>query len=160
MLLLGLDEGGYLLKALSSVRSTELEQALLLLPFGSARALLQRLLPLLPSAAPIELLARCVLFLLRVHHKQVVGAAALLPLLHEVNAALSARLATEHSRIGYNLAAMRFMAHGFEQRAEGKLFAEALQEKRRADGEGKDSVGELRRQTVAKARGAKKARKK
>ena len=47
-------------------------------------------------------------------------------MLHEVNAALSARLATEHSRIGYNLAAMRFMAHGFEQRAEGKAHGHAL----------------------------------
>ena len=46
MLLLGLDEGAYLLKAISSVRSTELEQAMLLLPFESACALLERLLPL------------------------------------------------------------------------------------------------------------------
>ena len=49
--LLGLDEGSYLLKALSSVRATELEQALLLLPFHVASDLLTRLLALLPPHA-------------------------------------------------------------------------------------------------------------
>jgi U3 small nucleolar RNA-associated protein 12 len=70
MLLLGLDAGGYLLKALTSVRAAELEQALLLLPFDAVRRLLERLLPLLPTAPHIELLARSILYTLRVHHTQ------------------------------------------------------------------------------------------
>ena len=66
LLLLGLSEGAYLLKALGLVRAAELEQALLLLPYGAACELLQRLLPLLEEAPPAELMTRCVLFVLKV----------------------------------------------------------------------------------------------
>ena len=59
LMLLNLDEGAYLLKALSSVRAAELDQALLLLPFDAVRKLLQRLLPLLAAAPHAELMARC-----------------------------------------------------------------------------------------------------
>ena len=66
MLLLGLSEGAYLLKALAQVRAAELEQALLLLPYSAACELLERLLPLLEEAPPAELMTRCVLFVLKV----------------------------------------------------------------------------------------------
>ena len=151
MLLLGLDDGAYLLKALSSVRATELEQALLLLPFDATTSLLRRLLPLVPSAAPIELMAKCILFLIRVHHKQIVASRALLPLVHELDATLKARLAKEQHVVGYNLAAMRFMRHNLEQSADTKFFARALEQ-----GTKGESVAELRRKTAARARGTKK----
>lgn len=70
MLLLGLDEGAYLLKALSSIRAAEVEQALLLLPFESVRRLLSRLLPLVPEAAQAELLTKSILFLLKVPRRK------------------------------------------------------------------------------------------
>ena len=50
----------------------QLEQALLLLPFDAAKSMLGRLLPMLPSAPPAELVSRCVLFLVKMHHKQIV----------------------------------------------------------------------------------------
>ena len=155
MLLLGLDEGAYLLRALSSVRATELEQALLLVPFDAARTLLTRLLPLMPSAPPVELMTRCILFLLRVHQKQIVASASLLQLLHKLDAALRARLAAEQSVVGYNLAAMRFMRHQLEQKDETRFFATAL-EQSQASG---DSIAELRRKTAARARGSKRDKK-
>jgi len=151
MLLLGMDQGSYLLKALSSVRTTELEQALLLLPFESARLLLQRLLPLLPSQPPIELMSRCTLFLLKVHHKQIIGSRQLLTLLHELDNALRSRLAAEQATVGYNLAAMRFMRQSLESKAEARFFQAALEG--RQSGE---SLGELRRKTAARVRGTKK----
>lgn len=114
MLLLGLDEGAYLLRALSSVRSTELEQALLLLPFNAASSLLTRLLPLVSSAPPAELMARSMLFLLRVHHKQLMASHGLLRCLHELDGALRLRLAAEQAAVGFNLAAMRFTGQRLE----------------------------------------------
>jgi len=154
MLLLGMDEGGYLLKALSSVRAAELEQALLLLPFSSARDLLTRLLPLLPHAPHAELMVRCVLFLVKVHHKQIMATRAFLPALHQLQAILTKRLAAEHSLVGYNLAAMRCMARTLEQSEQAKLFEGAITEQRTARAEAAP-VGELRRRTAARAHGAK-----
>jgi len=66
MLLLGLDEGSYLTMVLSQVRPSELEQALLVLPYDAAKALLAHVLPVLPSVPPIERLFRCILFLIKV----------------------------------------------------------------------------------------------
>ena len=65
---------------------------------------------------------------LQVHHKQLIASRQHLALLHELDGALQARLASEHSTIGYNLAAMRCMQHALEQSDEGRFFAEALDE--------------------------------
>ena len=107
MLLLGLNEGAYLLRALGSVRTTELEQALLILPFDAARDILKRLLPLMRTAAPAELMACTALFLLKIHHTAVMADAGLLELLHNLDDVLRARLTFEHTSVGYNLAAMQ-----------------------------------------------------
>jgi U3 small nucleolar RNA-associated protein 12 len=156
MLLLGLDQGAYLLKALSSVRATELEQALLLLPFDAAKALLTRLLPLVPRAPPVELMAKVILFLLRVHHKQIVGSAGLLTMLNALDTSLRSRLAQEHGVIGYNLAAMRYMRQQLEQVDDTRFFAGALEQ---STATGRDSIGELRRKTAARERGSKREKK-
>ena len=95
-----------------------------------------------------ELMARCILFLLKTHHKQVTAHRALLPTLHQIDDALTKRLATEQTLVGYNLAAMRCMARTLEQNAEAKLFESQLNERKqmRAEGHGAAaSVGELRR---------------
>ena len=68
-----------------------LEQALLLLPFGAAAELLTRLAPLLEAAAPAELMTRCVLFLLNVHHKQLTASSGMVALLHRIDGALGGR---------------------------------------------------------------------
>ena len=114
MLLLGLDERSYLIRALASVRATELEQALLLLPFESAKSLLVRLLPMLPNASPAELVARCVLFLVKVHHKQILVNGGMLATVDDLDRTLAARLSLEQSLVGYNLAAMRCLARSVE----------------------------------------------
>ena len=87
----------------------------------------------------------------RIPSTQVVASRALLTLLHDLNAALGTRLSAEHAVLGYNLAAMNFMKQSIEQSSEGKFFAEALQEHSAAAG---DTIGELRRKTAAKVRGA------
>jgi hypothetical protein len=96
LLLLGLSEGAYLLKALGLVRAAELEQALLLLPYGAACELLQRLLPLLEEAPPAELMTRCVLFVLKVRHYPY---ALSLPLSPRLSLSLSLRLSLAQTLI-------------------------------------------------------------
>lgn len=107
MLLLGMDEMTYLMKALVSVRAAVLEQTLLLIPFPAALCLLEKLLPLVPVAPQTELVTKCVLFLLKVHQQQVVTNGSLLRLLNALDRALAIRLSAEHAIVGFNLAAMR-----------------------------------------------------
>jgi U3 small nucleolar RNA-associated protein 12 len=146
LLLLNLSPSAYLLRALGGVRSAELEQALLLLPFDAVRGLLTRLLPLLEAEAPIELMARCVLYLLRVHHKAIVANRSLLETLQPLATALHARVARERATLGYNLAALGFVKRAVE-RAGGGGFFERGREAPAA------SVAELRRRTAARQEG-------
>jgi len=146
LLLLGLAPGAYLLRALGGVRPAELEQALLLLPFDSVRRLLARLLPLLEAEAPIELMARCVLYLLRVHHKPLVSNRSLIDLLHPIAAALQSRVARERAMLGYNVAALGFLKQAMERTGGGAFFEEALS----SAAAPRASVAELRRKTAAR----------
>lgn len=152
MLLLGLDADAYVLKALSSVRPADLEQALLLLPFDAMRRLLERLLPLLPSAPHVELIARTILFALHVNHKQLVGSRASLPLLHALDSKLRERLSRERDVVGYNLAALRHVQQIAEANDGAAFFEDAIS----AIGSSKQaSTAELRRRTAAREAGGK-----
>ena len=75
-------------------------------------------------------------------------------LLHEIKAALGARLAHEHSVVGYNVAALGFVGREIEEQSQARLFEDAVIA--RAEGKGaKDAAGataELRRKTVARQR--------
>lgn len=127
----------------------ELEQALLLVPFVSACALLARLLPLLAAMPQFELLSKCVLFLLKLHHKQMVASASLIRLLHSLDVALRARLMSEQAVVGYNLAALRMIQGSLEASSTAQFYEKALLLKADAD---EASTAELRRQTVAAPR--------
>ncbi|KAL3894860.1 MAG: hypothetical protein SGPRY_013689 [Prymnesium sp.] len=147
MMLLNMQPGPYLLHALSSVRAAELEQALLLLPFDAVEKLLTRLQALIDTAPQIELMARCVLFLLKVHHKTVVAHGSMIELLHRLDSSLRARLEREQSVIGYNMAAMRHIRAALELKGATPFFEEVLAKRQEEAGE---STAELRRKTVAR----------
>uniref|UniRef100_A0A7S0P2Q4 Small-subunit processome Utp12 domain-containing protein n=1 Tax=Calcidiscus leptoporus TaxID=127549 RepID=A0A7S0P2Q4_9EUKA len=154
LLLLGLSPGDYLLKALSGVRTAELDQALMLLPFDAVRRLLTRLLPLVDSAPPIELMARCVLFLLRVHYKQVLANHSLLQLLHPLESKLRTRVTRERDMLGFNMAALGFLKQSIETSGSGRaFFDEQLRERASRQA---SSTAELRRQTASRQRGSRK----
>ena len=106
LLLLGLDDGAYLLKAILSVRATELEQGLLLMPFDAAVALLGRLLKLLPISPHAELTVRCALLVIKVYDRQIRTHRSILQTLHLLDQALANRMDWEQLLVGYNLAAL------------------------------------------------------
>ena len=60
-----------MLRSLQDIRPAELEQALLTLPFSDCVALLHHLHHVLRRGLATELACKCVLFLLKIHHKQV-----------------------------------------------------------------------------------------
>ena len=69
----------FVLRTLQDIRPAELDQALLSLPFTDAVALINHLHHVLRRGVATELACKCVLFLLKIHHKQV-GATSGVPL--------------------------------------------------------------------------------
>ena len=75
-LLLGLSPAAYVLRAVGNVKSAELEQAVLVLPFTAALELLGYLVQWLRAGAQSEQCVRTATLLLRVHQSQLVATPA------------------------------------------------------------------------------------
>ena len=124
-LMLGKSADQFMLKMLKTVRSTDLEEALMVLPFEHVTKLLRFLDSFIRKGWEIELSVRCLLFLLRVHQAQIVANQALLERVHSLRAHTRSRLRQQKDEFGFNLAAMRFLQQGVEADASAFFFDEA-----------------------------------
>ena len=70
-LLLGKSPSQYVLGIVKAVASSEMEQAILLLPFSSASLILDYFIEWINNGTLVEFSCRCVGLLLRLHHDQV-----------------------------------------------------------------------------------------
>jgi hypothetical protein len=105
-LLLGLAPPAFVLRAVSGVRSADLEHALLLLPFASALQLLDYLPGWLTGGgASGELACNVATLLLRLHQRQLAGTHAARGVLLRLRAQLRPRLQALKDVMGFNLAA-------------------------------------------------------
>lgn len=117
-MMLGLTPAAYVLRAVSSVRSNELEQALLLMPFSDAARLLSHLHTWLDEGLTrVELCTRVAVLLLRLHHSQLVATASLRPTLLHLQHRLRTSMQGLKDTVGFNLAAMRHLQRLAKSRA-------------------------------------------
>eukprot|EP00727_Mastigamoeba_balamuthi_P004571 m51a1_g14111 hypothetical protein (962) ;mRNA; f:124163-127631 len=126
--MLGLSPAEYVLKRLAAIPSSHMDQALLLLPFHQAAALLGYLARLVAAGRRVELCAQCACFVLRVHHAQVVNSGELAEVVDRLWRASSRQLEQRRDTVGYNLAAMRFMQQQLEAES-GTRFFDDVEEK-------------------------------
>ena len=73
ILLLGRTILQHLLHTLRSIRPSELEEALLVLPFEGVKHLIGFLSEMIQKEMQIELVGRVLFFVLRLHHRQIVA---------------------------------------------------------------------------------------
>lgn len=106
-LLLGLAPGAYLWKTLSSVRSVDLEQTLLVLPFTDALRLVKYLPGWLVHPDNVELAVRIATLLIRIHQAQLASIPDARPAMLELHKALRPAIQLLKDTMGFNLAAMR-----------------------------------------------------
>jgi len=105
-LLLGLSPSDYVLRAVSRVRSSELEQAILLIPFLDALRLLQLLCSWLKKDGNTELLSRVAILICRVHLQQLMATPSARAILIDLQKALHSNLNNLKDIWGFNVAAM------------------------------------------------------
>ena len=102
---------------LRGIKPDELEQALITLPFASIALLLQFSSELLSSGSgAVELVARCVTFVLRQYHDQIVANRMLRSTLDKLRMRLRGQLQAERDAIGFNLAGLQSLKRRFEGR--------------------------------------------
>ncbi|XP_071956729.1 WD repeat-containing protein 3-like [Antedon mediterranea] len=115
----------YVLDVIKKVRSSELEEALLVLPFHYVEDLLKLLDVFLSLEWESELTCRCLLFLLRIHHGQITSNQVLLPVIDRLRGHISSTVGNMRDTIGFNMAALKFLQSEIETKKEVTFFTDA-----------------------------------
>ncbi|XP_078322408.1 WD repeat-containing protein 3-like [Crassostrea virginica] len=115
----------YMLEMLRKVKSSELEESLLVLPFSYVIDLLKVLEVFIDSSWEVELSCRCLFFLLRVHHGQITSNLVLLPVIDRLRQKTRDRVSELRDRIGFNRAGSEFIQKQIESSQETIFFSDA-----------------------------------
>lgn len=124
----------YVLEIIKGVKSSELEEALLVLPFSYVPDVLRLLNEFIQTGMDIELLCRCLFFLLRIHFGQITSNQMLVPVIEKLKETTISKVRQVQDVIGFNLAGLDYLKRECEAKTEVTFFAEAtgvLEEKKR-----------------------------
>ncbi|KAI8610973.1 quinon protein alcohol dehydrogenase-like superfamily [Chytriomyces sp. MP71] len=124
----GLDDWppeAYVLHVIEGIRSADLEQALLVLPFSKVVELLAILLVWVEREWNSHISSRVLYHILQTHHNEIVTSRVCRPLLMQLKALLPAALRKERDTIGFNLAGLKFMKRDWDVN-HSKEFLDAL----------------------------------
>ncbi|KAM3325172.1 WD repeat-containing protein 3-like [Capsicum chacoense] len=117
ILMLGLSPSDYVLQAFSSVRTNDMEQALLALPFSDALKLLSYLENWASVPDKVELACKVATIIMQYHHHQLISTVSAKPLVTRLRDILHRNIKEFKDLIGYNLEAMRHSLQLISQRS-------------------------------------------
>ncbi|KAJ9598232.1 hypothetical protein L9F63_011053 [Diploptera punctata] len=123
----------FLVEILSRIQSSDLEEALLLLPFTSVCELLNQLPSLIKKGYQTELVCRTMIFLFRVHHGPIVNNQSLLSIVGQLKKLAFSKVNELRDLVGYNLHGLQFLQRELEAREGIQLFRDVTLEKRKKD---------------------------
>ncbi|XP_055305493.1 WD repeat-containing protein 3 [Sitodiplosis mosellana] len=126
-----------IIAVLSRIKSSDLEESLLLLPFTSVCELLKSLPEIIRNRTDqTELLCKVITFLFRIHRKPIIGNQTLLPFIQQMVIDLEENIDLERDIMGKNLFALKMIQHDIEQddlENGAELFYDALKAKKKRD---------------------------
>jgi len=114
-LLRGPNADAHVLNCLQSIKTPELDEALLVLPFDYACRLLPYLNRAVQAGVSVELCVHALLFLLSAHHRQLVSNQVMLDTLRTSRDQVRSRLTGIKRTIGFNMAAVAFLARAQQE---------------------------------------------
>ncbi|XP_069862551.1 WD repeat-containing protein 3 [Dipodomys merriami] len=124
----------YVLEIFKGIKSSELEESLLVLPFSYVPDILKLLNEFIQLGSDIELLCRCLFFLLRIHFGQITSNQMLVPVIEKLKETTISKVRQVQDVIGFNMAGLDYLRRECEAKSEVMFFAEAtsqLEEKKR-----------------------------
>uniref|UniRef100_A0A8C5I200 WD repeat-containing protein 3 n=1 Tax=Gouania willdenowi TaxID=441366 RepID=A0A8C5I200_GOUWI len=113
---------------------SELEVSLLVLPFPYVPELLKLFNTYIQQGLEVELICRCLFFLLKIHFGQISSNQMLLSVINELRTNTLHKVQEIRDLMGFNKAALQFLQREIESKEDVMFFAEAtgrLQEKKR-----------------------------
>ncbi|XP_045657354.1 WD repeat-containing protein 3 isoform X1 [Ursus americanus] len=124
----------YVLEVFKGIKSSELEESLLVLPFSYVPDILKLFNEFIQLGSDIELLCRCLFFLLRIHFGQITSNQMLVPVIEKLKETTISKVSQVRDVIGFNMAGLEYLKRECEAKSEVMFFADAtsqLEEKKR-----------------------------
>ncbi|XP_075216080.1 WD repeat-containing protein 3 [Lycorma delicatula] len=119
----------YLLQVLLRIRTSELEEVLLFLPFTSVCDLLTRLSPLFHTQH-VDVVCRILVFLVRIHRQSIIGNQTLLSVIQKLYALARGSITEIRDRMGVNLYGLMFLQREQEEKEGIQFFIDATQQRK------------------------------
>jgi len=107
------------------IKSSQLEETLLVLPLDIVKQLMEILLELLRQQMEIETVCRCLLFLLEIHHGPIMANKSFEDTVVQLSAVMEHQISRVREMTGTNLAGLRFLCGRLKEREDTELFADA-----------------------------------
>lgn len=115
----------YVLDVIRKVRSSELEVSMLVLPFPYVPELLSLFNLYLQQGLEVELVCRCLFFLLRVHFGQITGNQMMLSVIDQLRDTTISKVRDIRDVLGFNSAALQFLQRELESKEDVMFFTDA-----------------------------------
>lgn len=106
----------YVMNVLSKIRSAALPDALRVLRFSELPALFIFLKLFAQRGMNVTLTCKILFFMLKAHHRQIVGTQTMRALLDDIRYALRTQLANQRDMVGFNVAALRTIGKRLEEK--------------------------------------------
>ncbi|XP_072441340.1 WD repeat-containing protein 3 [Chiloscyllium punctatum] len=124
----------YVLDVIRKVKSSEMEESLLVLPFSYIPDLLTLFNEYIQLSLEVELICRCLFFLLRIHFGQITSNQMLLTVIDSLRKNTIGKINEMKDVLGFNMAGLQFLQREIEAKEDVSFFADAtekFQEKKR-----------------------------
>ncbi|KAI3355690.1 hypothetical protein L3Q82_004283 [Scortum barcoo] len=124
----------YVLDVIKKVRSSELEISLLVLPFSYVPELLTLFNGYIKESLEVELVCRCLFFLLKIHFGLISSNQMLLSVIDELRTNTLSKVREIRDVMGFNSAALQFLQREIESKEDVMFFTDAtgqLKEKKK-----------------------------
>ena len=134
ILLLGRSPLQHMLHTVRSIPLSELEEALLVLPFEGVNDLIHFLTEMITERMQVELVSRVLFFVLRLHHLQIVSNQSLRQDIELLKLSVRAQLEDHKQTLGFNMAGLKYIQRVVQEkqvRIEGDDMREKLAKKGR-----------------------------
>lgn len=124
----------FFLETIKLIRASDLEEALLLLPFTSVCEVLTMLPSLVASRNDcVELLCKVFMFLLKIHHAPIVANNTLLPTLIQLQRLFYGKATELRDLVGYNYYGMQYIQKQIEEAGAVQMFRDATLERKKGE---------------------------
>ncbi|CAF3883609.1 unnamed protein product [Rotaria magnacalcarata] len=117
----------FVLESLRKISASDLEAALLLLPFDYVQKFLSLIIYYLDRFQSPELCVKCAVFLIKIHHGLLTSSHQYLNIVEQLRTRCMDTVEKLRTNVGFNLAGLRLIRRQIEEQNDVILFADATQ---------------------------------